>query len=180
MKIYFPLLFLFLVLSLTSCEKIFPAPKFKTPTVDLTQLPAETQEGKNTIGCLLNGQVWRNQGGGWFYYDYGASYFKKNFTVYGIKKTEQNNQEISIQLYNSFKGLGIYDLKNDSTNIIVFDDINSSCRYNDDTYTIGKLEITKFDTINYIISGRFNFTLIKPGCDTIRATDGRFDIKYAN
>ncbi|UOQ73225.1 hypothetical protein [Hymenobacter cellulosilyticus] len=42
-------------------------------------------------------------------------------------------------------------------------------------YRRGSLTITRLDLTAGIISGTFSFTLYKPGCDTIRVTNGRFD-----
>jgi hypothetical protein len=57
---------------------------------------------------------------------------------------------------------------------------NSTCSidyYDTTAYRSGSLTITKIDTTNgVIISGTFNATLYKSGCDTIRITDGRFDL----
>ena len=43
------------------------------------------------------------------------------------------------------------------------------------TYHKGTLTITRLDLQAGIISGTFAFTLAKPGCDTVRVTQGRFD-----
>jgi hypothetical protein len=43
------------------------------------------------------------------------------------------------------------------------------------TYHKGTLTITRLDLQAGIISGTFEFTLAKPGCDTVRITQGRFD-----
>ncbi len=45
------------------------------------------------------------------------------------------------------------------------------------TYHKGTLTITRFDLNAGIISGTFDFVLAKPGCDTIKVTQGRFDRK---
>ena len=39
-------------------------------------------------------------------------------------------------------------------------------------------EILRLDIPNRIISGTFNFKALRPNCDTLRVTDGRFDIKF--
>lgn len=39
------------------------------------------------------------------------------------------------------------------------------------------MSITRFDLSMGIISGTFEFTLSKTGCETISITDGRFDAK---
>ena len=40
------------------------------------------------------------------------------------------------------------------------------------------LNITKLDKVNRIVSGTFEFALIKTGCKEVRITQGRFDMKY--
>lgn len=51
--------------------------------------------------------------------------------------------------------------------------------YDTTVFRSGKLTITRLDKVNRIISGTFNTTLFEPSCgDTIRITDGRFDMKF--
>ena len=45
-------------------------------------------------------------------------------------------------------------------------------------HTPSTASIEALDIANRIISGTFNFKAIKPGCDTVRISDGRFDIKF--
>ena len=54
----------------------------------------------------------------------------------------------------------------------------STCRYEYEDLVEGTLTITHFDSINYIVAGTFEFTTTTEGCDTIRVTNGRFDIPY--
>jgi hypothetical protein len=44
-------------------------------------------------------------------------------------------------------------------------------------YRKGTLTIIRLDLTKGIIAGTFEFTLAKPGCDTIRVTNGRFNKK---
>jgi hypothetical protein len=44
-------------------------------------------------------------------------------------------------------------------------------------YCKGQFIITRLDRQAGIVSGTFWFTLYKPGCDSVRVTDGRFDRK---
>ena len=43
---------------------------------------------------------------------------------------------------------------------------------------VKKFEVTKFDTTNQIVSGIFDFTLYQSSGDSIRITEGRFDLKF--
>ena len=55
---------------------------------------------------------------------------------------------------------------------------NYACRYEfEDTYD-GYIQFAKIDRVNFVISGTFNFSTVITGCDTIRITDGRFDMQY--
>ncbi|MEM1406716.1 MAG: hypothetical protein AAGG59_08080 [Bacteroidota bacterium] len=60
----------------------------------------------------------------------------------------------------------------DSSNDII-------CFYEYENALSGAITISKF-TIErpYIVSGTFEFTTALNGCDTIRVTDGRFDLNY--
>jgi hypothetical protein len=175
MKVTFTLLLFSFITVFVCCKKINPKPN--TPKDDLTQLPPETQEGKSTMGFLLNGQVWRNQG-----YNGGknltASYYQRALFISAFKTTNTLSQGMGMHIYRGFKGVGVYNLTTDSTDVTFSGSTN--CSYDNLDYTKGTLEITRFDTVNYIVSGRFSFTLAKLGCDTVRITDGRFDIKFSN
>ena len=43
------------------------------------------------------------------------------------------------------------------------------------TYT-GSVEVTRADSVNRIVSGRFSFTAVSSTGKTIKVTDGRFDL----
>jgi hypothetical protein len=145
------------------------------------QLPPETQEGKHTLGCLLNGQIWvpggapspATVGGISAYYDGGYFY------VTAAQLNDQIDQGFAVHVTEGVTKPGIYPLSNDLKGYLYFYDSDRECTYGQDSLPqIGELEITKIDTKKYFVSGRFWFTLVQPGCDTIRVTDGRFDVKY--
>lgn len=174
------LIFFFCILTIfcfAKCEKDKP---------DFNGLPPVTQEGKNTLGFLLNGQPWTPKGFN------GTANLSIDFDP-GIR-----NGVFSISAYRiitnndrSYFGIGIndsintlapqrtYSLGNNSLYGVYFSDNNCTFDYFDNTITrSGTLTITKLDRTNRIISGTFNATLSKNGCTTISITDGRFDMKY--
>jgi hypothetical protein len=52
------------------------------------------------------------------------------------------------------------------------------CQYEfEDTYQ-GAIIFTKIDTVNFIISGTFEFSTVTENCENINITNGRFDLKY--
>ena len=164
----FTLLFLF---SFTSCQK-----------EELNVLPQETQTGANTFGCYIDGQLYL---GGYFpitgaiplVAEYQSkskkiiinAYGKKNNKAAGIMYFEINNpvkgttQNLSLAYY----------MPQTSLNYFYYLAFNEAGVY-----------LTKFDTINKIVSGNFNFLgrsadqlFHFSGNDSIQITQGRFDIK---
>ena len=152
-------------------------------------LPPITQTGANRVGFLLNGQPWTPKG------HVGVSAnlsinvdFGYNNGVFSIRAYRYD----SITKKQEYFGIGMRDslnyytppfslaLTNKGLNRFYFsDDFCTMFSSDTDAYSAGKLTISKLDKINKIIAGTFNATLYKPGCaDTIRITDGRFDMSY--
>jgi len=177
--IRFSALLLCLIFCMASCKKEDSSP-FPTP------LPAATQVGANTFGCRINGKTWIPDGGGGFSgikpIEGGYLYTKKN--IY-INTYRRDKTKIEIYLPNTVQ-TGTYELNNNTGLVDV--DLNPK-RYAfykdaDDNYYItnsqytGQITITQNDTVRGIISGTFNFTAYSPNSkQTIRITDGRFDIE---
>lgn len=170
------------------------------------QLPAETQEGKNTFGCKVNEEIWLPRASVGLNIPAGVdlSYDPSfNGGTMSLKATrwyrDANNQSISTRDYidvaisqldkpgqyslstTDQQGIGDYSTstqdERDKTK-------QAGCDYNwpGDTRT-GTLTITKLDLTNHILSGHFEFALTKkdslPNCPRIiRVTEGRFDMKF--
>ncbi len=141
-------------------------------------LPPATQTGANTFGCLLNGQVWLPSQKPSMYGLIDAQYYKGLF----ILSTSNEQGEISWSYQPIYKP-GIYYFKSapagGSPGMFYYAN-NSKCTYyTDDKDSLNyPITITKLDSANRIISGTFNFLFTTQGCDTLRITDGRFDMKY--
>ncbi len=165
-------------ISLESCT-LSDDPKPKT---ELEKLPPVTQEGKNTFGCLVNGKAWFTT----YITDATSDYQLGSLQLSGVVD-EPKFQSIGISLRDEDGGqvltTGIYNLKAPTPFFPSAGFYDPPCIYggpsNLDQILKGELTITKFDKINYIISGTFHFTVINPVCDTVRVTNGRFDIRYA-
>ena len=143
-------------------------------------LPHATQEGKNTFGCLINGDVWVPKGYNGtpkldLSYDPGYAGGALNLNAYRI--SGENREYLTI-FASEVKSKGVYELVDTDSAAAIFR-ISGRCSYDldDNVERTGKLIITNFDLDKAIISGTFEFTLAKPGCDTIRVTEGRFDMK---
>lgn len=147
------------------------------------ELPPATQEGKHTFGCKVNGEVWLPSGFNGtpnLVARYGIKYFFDSNT-FNITTYRNKNQKIyqHIGIYSdSLIGPGVYPLYIPEKHKASFLDFETRCFYREDTYFKGTLTVTKLDTQRNIISGLFELTFAQPDCDTIRVTEGRFDVKY--
>lgn len=57
--------------------------------------------------------------------------------------------------------------------------LSKPCAYRGNNTKTGQVPLTKFDPVARVAAGRFDFTLYEPGgCDTLRVTNGRFDVKF--
>ena len=157
-------------------------------------LPPETQEGKNTFGCLVDGKAWiPNGGSGWAAsrpisggYRSALPPVYSNATNVWLN-TYKDNETISFYVRN-VNMIGTYPLNFDTQpkpaslypqnyggmdiRLNSFDEEN----YITTRVYTGSVEITRADSVNRIVSGRFSFTGVSSTGKTIKVTDGRFDL----
>ena len=164
------------LLGLSQCKKNDPDP--------VDQLPPATQTGAGTFGCLVNGQPWTPQGNDGTS-NYSVSYDRNyrdgtlSVSAYRIAGGGSSNQTVGVNS-DSLRNTGVFRMKTRGRTGAAFIDHSTSCRYysqDANTYCRGQLTITRLDLQAGIVSGTFAFTLYKPGCDSVRVTDGRFDRK---
>ncbi len=164
-------------LSCSSCKKETPNPN---------NLPPTTQTGANTLGFTLNGQPWTPQGNNGtanlsIDFDSGINNGVFGISAYRIP-SNGNREYFGIGMKDSvnfYTAPFIISLSNSSLFRIRFENSNCSLFSNDvNTNVTGTLSVNKLDKSARIISGTFNATLSTAGCDTIRITDGRFDMKF--
>jgi hypothetical protein len=162
---------------------------------ELAKLPAYTQVGAGTFGCLLNGKAFIPSTccGDFFnppiqklwseYYLQNTTYFigainrmSLELPYYNIglnviyKLTDSLPKKINIQegVFLEKSGGGVnYSLTGEY-----------SVQYNTYNPSSGSFIINFVDTINQIISGTFEFNAANE-TDTITITDGRFDLPYS-
>jgi hypothetical protein len=160
------LIFLLLSGCMQNCEE-------SEPKSELDKLPIPTQEGKRTFGCLVNGEAWVPES--WMYSR--SSYI--NGTLYISAGVRGKNQEIRIVLKEQNVPIvqNIYDLKKAPLQFAEISDWSGEfkCYYEGEDVQSGTINITKFDKVNYIVSGTFEFTTVTENCEMIQVTDGRFD-----
>ena len=166
---------------------VFSSPHCKKEKIS-SVLPPITQEGKNTIGFKVNGQVWVP----YFMCNIGANpcgeidarygppnNFPQFFSFGATKKTSHVYSYISIVGNEPITTVGN---KYDSVNIEYRTGNGSSLgtSYSKSPFTTtGVFEITRIDQFNQIISGIFSFKLynVSGGLDSVEITEGRFDFK---
>ncbi len=151
---------------------------------DSNGLPAATQEGKNTLGFLLNGQPWKPQGTrvtGNLSIDYDAGFNQGIFSIVAYNFNTQISEQFIIGVRDSLNFINAPITLSLNRLSLYSVSYNTPCDYfnqlNDVTST-GSMTITKLDRTNRIISGTFSATLTKASCTEIKITDGRFDMKF--
>ncbi len=141
------------------------------------KLPPATQEGKNTIGCLIDGKLWATNY--WGLIDIMNSNISADFSIKNMGEgkdvycnifaAKKDYTSISILISNSKIEIG-KKLKGE----LVFQSKGLQFFLSKDPY----IYLTKLDTLNHVISGRFSGKVInKYTTETLKITDGRFDMK---
>jgi hypothetical protein len=191
-----------LLLVVILCSSIFAAcKKTKTPepepVITGDQLPAITQTGANTFGCVVNGNVWIPQGT-------DGSLVNSKLT---IDNTTTNGMFLLInyRVFNGFKdrivfysdsikGVGTYPVKTNSKALFTYgkykpDNSASFCEFDNSNYGTfggniynidGYIKVTRYDIVNKIYSGEFEISFVNNSCELgspVKITGGRFDYK---
>jgi hypothetical protein len=182
-----------LLLYSLSCVLLSSSCKKQKPVNPIDQLPAATQEGKNTFGCLVNGKAFLPKGPSLSpilscYYQYLNTSSSKGY-FFGLSASDRSNPD-------NFSTIGIFtdSLKVFESSIISLTQksiagkaygqygiyvIGSSSKiFYTNSISTGQLRITKLDSLNQIVSGTFWFNAVNSNGDTFKVTDGRFDVHY--
>ncbi|MCB0532734.1 MAG: hypothetical protein H6574_13725 [Lewinellaceae bacterium] len=167
----------------------------KTPECP-PDLPCKTQSGENTFGCYINGQPWVAEIAPYIfdptlhkieaYYDeleYG-NYYNNVFHLIASRYNDSTNGFISINLIPvtaagtiRHEPQALFDISGvilKLQNGVIQDNLSFTL----DTLFDYHMEITHLDTDKNIAAGTFSFTGTSAK-DTIKVTDGRFDVRYA-
>jgi hypothetical protein len=170
-----------IIISCSSCKKNID------PQVDNPYgLPNATQEGKNTLGFLLNGQPWTPKGqlgtsaNLTFYYDATFSAGVFNIGAYRILDNQGSMEKINI-FADTIQNAQRISFPTKKLGLIFRNATNTNCDFltaESTTKVTGFIDIKKLDKVAHIFSGEFEFTLTKTNCDTVKITQGRFDLKF--
>ena len=150
---------------------------------EIDALPPATQTGANTFGCLVNGKAWVPSGKGLFSdKPLEGGYFGKEFNLW-IQATGKDGSGLDLWVRNAVR-VDEYDLKY-TTGIqpnVIFPKnyayyYQSGTGYVTTPQYVGKITITRTDTVQGVLSGTFEFTCHNPKTgQTVSVTDGRFDL----
>ncbi|MBS1487715.1 MAG: hypothetical protein JST43_09005 [Bacteroidetes bacterium] len=174
MKSLLIILSLALIIQFSSCD-LFKKSDPK-PLTELQKLPPATQTGKNTFGCLINGKA-----------------FVPISTTDITAIYQQGILQIGVHTTSPYQSVGLsvdetnygpittisYPLNKppNSSGGSSYMPLNGSSLCSTQAIS-GVITITKIDRVSYIVSGTFEFSSAASGCDTLKITNGRFDIKY--
>ena len=187
-------IFIFSLLLFTSCNR-------DNETEENAQkLPPETQTGANTFGCYVNGKLFYPRDGvpsfgsisapkglevigsptGFSYKEIEASNYKDGKPINYFTIHLQSIDDIGVGIYNlkqtNFKK-GIDGISDNYFLIRAFDYNEGVWKWYGSYDGSGNINITRYDKINYIISGTFSGKLkTEDGISEIEITQGRFDI----
>ena len=144
------------------------------PLSELEKLPAATQEGKNTFGCLVDGKAWVTKSS----IDATAFYQMGILSISAGVVNKDFYQGIQLNLFEEDLQTIEY-LLNIGKNDALLSDLRYKCRYNTTPAFGGSININHFDQSvgKWIISGTFEFEAYSEECQkTVKVTDGRFDL----
>ncbi len=140
-------------------------------------LPNATQTGANMFACRVNGNNWISKTD---IYNLGAFVGSDTLSFGGSGGGNYFNR-LYFFIRNASQGASylLNDLQNRTGGVFITSTSNPCVNGTLTSNSIsGILSISKYDVPNNIISGNFNCTIPIPQCDTLKITDGRFDIKF--
>jgi hypothetical protein len=166
------------LLTLAQCKQGDPQPK-----TELEKLPPASQQGKNTLGCLVNGVAYTAS---------GRSLSVQQLVDWSVSTVEigthtlvgGRRQNLSLGFQRPQTGLGTYSLSilNPEASISYLDaSLPGACYFysmSQPAYCAGQIVITHNDHSARIAAGTFEATIAVPGCDTVKITQGRFDVRF--
>ena len=157
---------------------------------EIASLPEETQTGAGTFGARVNGELWGPLKAGILPTApiLEARYGGQRSVFINARNFSRTPIETEMEIYlRNIAGPGTYALNQTTArypgqsasyayyvrrNLHVEDEWITSAE------ATGEVVVTRFDTVNHIISGTFQFTAnARYGRAPITATEGRFDVK---
>ena len=171
---------LFLLLATACADDDLQPRRNETDLEALDRLVPITQSGAGAFGCLLNGELWIPEA----VFDeeaVDARYFNDNdLTIVADKQPISDNRDQFIIIGTIFSVNAKTPLKTFSEWVDATIETGECGLLSVDTLQENYMRITHFDQISRTVSGTFKAVFTSPNCpqDTIRLTEGRFDLPY--
>ena len=172
------LAFSFLIVCCVQCKK-------SSNATDVPGLPPATQVGANTFGCLVNGVVFKPTTRNDLSLDLDLGFNNGIMGIVAYMIVDANNSSMIVigvtDSLRTYPPPRIYKINGKDMGFISYSKRNFCTMESYDGVTIsnGSLSISKLDLNNQIVSGTYEVTLVNKLCtDTVRITNGRFDIKF--
>jgi hypothetical protein len=163
----------------TSCKK------------EIKDLPPATDNGSNTFGAKVNGNLWKPQGFGPFPANdiLESTVAGNDIQIWARNFASSPNETEFYLLIKNVTGPGTYQLNENipahpypdvSYGYYVKRNITPQNEWSTSASYTGTVTITKFDRTNRIASGSFQFNAINMynTPEPLTVTEGRFDVKY--
>ncbi|MFT5157333.1 MAG: hypothetical protein ACI83I_001894 [Bacteroidia bacterium] len=168
------------IITTVLCAFLFGACVSKTETPE-PSLPQFTRDGKNTLGCYVNGKMFIAD---YYHTGWGTGYSieatlspENELSIYSVD-LDMNKSEIELNVIYK-DSLGTYKLEDpiigNTTSFVDFSFFGGK-QFWVDKNNPGKLTITRIT--DEFVSGTFKFTGVSQEGDTVRITDGRFDVRF--
>ena len=109
-----------------------------------------------------------------------CQYYKgsKTIEIISIRRYQDNSVNQGMRLYKYNSVLGENELQESIQDYTDYNNKSGCLTYSIDSSYNRRLTILSIDTINFIVEGTFEFTAISECQDTVRITDGYFEIEY--
>ncbi|CAL2076412.1 conserved exported protein of unknown function [Tenacibaculum sp. 190524A02b] len=174
--------FFLLAISFTNCSKD------EAPLPPLQQLPPMTQVGANTVGCLVNGEVFlphqKNPFGvpstTCFYqfldgnYEFGLRFFNDEQDI--LRQVTIGGNKLKLLEGKTY----IIKAEEPKKSTYAYYTLGGMQGYRTTKKITGELTITKLDPTKGIISGIFWFDAIRlSDHEIVKVRNGRFDMQYS-
>ena len=156
------------------------------PANPVAQLPPATTTGANTIGCLVNGEVFlphQNNPTGPSSTHCHYQFVNNEWNLGISFSNDSTNPLRSVGIFsinNDLQQGSTYQLKQNTGNPNLYGTYGAggSSAYFTNDLNSGELKITRLDKINNIISGTFWFDAINTAGQKVQIREGRFDMHY--
>jgi hypothetical protein len=175
MKLFIKLLIILFLFTGNSCSK---KDDCENP---IDCLPPLTTTGEGTIGCLIDGEVFKPGGSQWsgptqqaFYQFVDGGYY---FGLTANNRSTKKNIHIFLRNETIEEDI-IFSLTIDQENSNFGEYISAAGRHRTNNVQTGEIKIINFDNHNGIVSGTFWFDAVNEDGKVVEIREGRFDMKY--